>query len=178
MSTRSTINFGYDEPDDQNGPTAKVYRHSDGYPDAVLPDLAEFFRAVREQCEGTMFGTRFNDPSYLAAKYVVWQARQNTRYGQQIENEDGERVYGFNLEPDDPRLDPLAFGNLGIITEDPGDIEHTYWIDCSSGSDGGVGDFTLTVPNVYHSPTRINVGGPVDIRGWERVSLPDPDMAS
>lgn len=106
MSTRSTINFC-----DGDRVSAKIYRHSDGYPEGVLPDLEQFFADVAEQTDDT----RFNDSSYLAAKFVVWQADQNT--------------WHYN-GADRVKNDPLDFLGVGVIIEDPGDIEYTYFLDC------------------------------------------------
>lgn len=98
MSTRCNIHF------DQEGETiANIYRHSDGYPEAVLPDLQEFFAAVQEQT----LDTRFSDPSYLAAKFVVWQAERFSRSGR-----------------------PLNFLSLGIVNEDAKDGEWVYTVHC------------------------------------------------
>lgn len=75
MSTRCNIHFVSAKGGDVE---ANIYRHCDGYPDGVLPDLARFFAAVRAQTSDT----RFDDPEYLAAKFIVWQAdqrRNNTK---------------------------------------------------------------------------------------------------
>lgn len=130
MSTRSTINFGYGSPSNtgENKPTAKIYRHSDGYPEGVLPDLKRFFTEVEDQTRGGYSGSRFNDPSYLAAKFVVWQAGEYAR---------------------DPEK-PLEFLSVGVLDEDPGDIAFTYWIDCSVP----FGAATSTHPTVYVSVAR------------------------
>lgn len=117
MSTRSTINFGYGIPaaNSTAKPTAKIYRHSDGYPEGVLADLDRFYEAVTE---GTpRHGPRLGDPSYLAAKFVVWQAGENAK---PYNSETGEYEETEN---------PLDFLSLGILSEDPGDIEFTYWIN-------------------------------------------------
>jgi len=101
MSTRCCIHFH------ANGnamPSSIVYRHSDGYPEDVLPDLDRFFSEVENQTTDTRFG----DPSYLAAKFVVWQA--------------GERAYPAK---------PLAFLGVGVVLADPGDIEYRYHLECS-----------------------------------------------
>lgn len=106
MSTRCSIHF------EQYGQTAAiVYRHGDGYPEAVLPDLDKFFAAVEEQ---TPKDTRFDDASHLAAKFVVWQAGQ-TEW----------------LPPA-----PLRFTGVGILMGDPGDIEYRYHVVCSTGGEG------------------------------------------
>ena len=107
MGTRCTINFNRGEEIH-----AKVYRHYDGYPEGVLPDLETFFSDVELQTQDT----RFSDPSYLAAKYIDWQAAQNA--------EDKEF--------------PLAFLSVGVVLSDPGDIEYTYTLQCINGERPGV----------------------------------------
>jgi hypothetical protein len=67
MSTHAIFRF----VDEQGTNYATVYRHSDGYLECGGRDIFRFFDAVREQTGGD---TRFGDPSYLAAKYVVWLA--------------------------------------------------------------------------------------------------------
>lgn len=104
MSTRCTINFVEGDMH-----VAKVYRHCDGYPESesgVLADLERFFTTVEEQTRDTRFG----DASYLAAKFVVWQAGQNAS----------------------EVAKPLDFISLGILTRDPGDIEFVYKVDCGA----------------------------------------------
>jgi hypothetical protein len=111
MSTRCTINFTYGG-DKQIA--AKIYRHSDGYPDGVLPDIQEFFAAVEKDTKDT----RFANPTYLAAKFVVWQADQ---FARSWDLKSGEFVqHGRKLD----------FLSLGVCMEDPGDIEFTYFVDC------------------------------------------------
>lgn len=67
MSTRAVIDFtGNLEVD----PGAAVYNHWDGYPENILPLLDKFFDAVTEQTDDT----RFDDPSMLAARFVVYLA--------------------------------------------------------------------------------------------------------
>lgn len=123
MSTRCMINFGSDGVTD-----ARIYRHSDGYPEAVLPDLAEFFGEVRKQTSDTRFG----DPEYLAAKYVVWQANQNTWHYK------GAGRY--------EKGDPLDFISLGVTLEDHGDCEYIYTIRC--GTYDGNGNPTIVMEEV------------------------------
>lgn len=102
MSTRCVINFGFDKV-----PYAKVYRHSDGYPNGeygVFANLRKFFECVKEQTKDT----RFSDPSYLAAKFVVWQSG----------------------------MKGLDFLGVGVILENPSDIEYEYFVDCSKNIEG------------------------------------------
>lgn len=116
MSTRSTTNFGHGAPD---GGTlvAKIYRHPDGYPDGMLPDLGDFFRQVEQETGDPRYG----DPAYLAAKWVVWLGRMFSR------KYDWRRD-GYNEE----KTGSLDFLSVGVVTSDPGDIEFTYWLDCSA----------------------------------------------
>lgn len=103
MGTRSSIHFS------QSGkPVATVYRHWDSSPKTMVADLATFFDAVEKQCGGD---TRFGDPSYLAAKFVVWQAGRYAR------------------EPSSP----LAFLGVGILGagEVTGDAEYVYDVACN-----------------------------------------------
>lgn len=105
MSTRCIINFC------SGGEIiAKVYRHCDGYPcpiNGVDSSLEDFFNAVQEEC----FDTRFDDPSYLAAKFVVWQAGKYA-------NKPGS----------------LNFLSVGVLMEDPSDIQYRWFVDCDSSS--------------------------------------------
>lgn len=113
MSTRCVINFCHGKR-----VVAKIYRHHDGYPDTdggVLADLTKFVTTVEAQTNDT----RFSDPSYLAAKFVVWQADQNSRV---YDSKTGAYKPGKQLE----------FLGVGILTEDPGDIDFRYFLDCSN----------------------------------------------
>ncbi len=106
MSTRCVIGF-YGTHPSEGKPEALIYRHGDGYPDGkhgVPASLARLFVDVAAQTSDT----RFDDPSYLAAKYVVWQA--------------GEYA--------SDKAKPLAFLSLGIVMNEPGDIEYRYAVVC------------------------------------------------
>lgn len=102
MATRATIHFKYV---DEEKSEAIVYRHWDGYPEGMGQDLYRFLEEVKNQCADT----RFNDPPYLAAKYVVWQAGEYAK----------------------DKTKPLDFLSVGVVQEDPGDIEFRYTLHCS-----------------------------------------------
>jgi hypothetical protein len=70
MGTRMTVEFADTA---ESEPGSRIYRHWDGYPSGFVPDFAAFLLEVEANVEDK----RFNDPIYLAAKYLVWQARQN-----------------------------------------------------------------------------------------------------
>jgi hypothetical protein len=133
MSTRCTISFT-----DDTKPQATIYRHSDGYPDGesgVISDLQRFFNAVKAQCTGTSYGTRFDDPPYLAAKFVVWQAGENARNSYHSGDE-RERI-------EKGKSAPLAFGSLGIVTADWTDAQYKYVIHCDKMDENGFPTVTL-----------------------------------
>lgn len=98
MSTRSITHFVMD-----GVIVARIYRHCDGYPSGAGTDLYRFLRDVKAQTHDT----RFSDPDYLAAKYVVWLAHSFAREA------------------------PLDFLSVGVTSADPSDIEYRYVVDCS-----------------------------------------------
>lgn len=113
MSTRSTTHFidsnSIDPETQKPYLSAIVYRHSDGYPEGAGCDLRDFLQQV-----GELNDTRFNDAPYLAAKYVVFLSR----------------IFGRGKNP-------LEFMSVGIMSQDPMDIEYRYTVDCGKlGKDG------------------------------------------
>jgi hypothetical protein len=103
MSTRCSVHFT-DEGSDRV--QANVYRHYDGDPETAQADLAQFFRDVQAQTPDT----RFSDASYLAAKYVVWQAGQYARVPGELE-----------------------FTGVGVQVNDPLDIDYVHTVECRAG---------------------------------------------
>ncbi len=101
MSTRCNIHFTY------NGEvSANIYQHPDGYPDGehgVPAKLQKFF----EELEAQTADTRYSDPEYLAAKFLVWKAREYAR---------------------DPEK-PLEFLSVSPCIVDHGDIEFVYTVE-------------------------------------------------
>lgn len=114
MSTRATIHF-LNEGSDQ--PQAIVYRHSDGYREGLGKDLVKFCDDLRANLDDT----RFNDPSYLAARWIVWDA-----HNYQTAVRQGN---------DPHRCDFLG---IGVVQNDPPDIEFRYKVFCRAGFDKGV----------------------------------------
>jgi hypothetical protein len=115
MATRSNIHFVAD------GITyANLYIHYDSYPSNRVPELKEFFHAVKNQTNDT----RFNDPEYLAAKFVVWYSQTGLREGSPS-----------------PSLDFLG---IGVCVEDHGDIDYIYEVHCDTLNDEGVPEITYS----------------------------------
>lgn len=112
MGTRAIIKFGH-SVDDVLVTTATIYHHWDGYPESgsgILAKLDGFFAAVEEQCADDMYGKRFEDPAYLAAKFIVYHVTE--------------------CEPKSSNL--LAFGGIGVVkdNQDYGQ-EYEYFLDCT-----------------------------------------------
>lgn len=145
MSTRATIHFETKRTHDYvlNDATGRydriertepifeteaiVYRHSDGYPEGLGADLVRFIEEVRHLNDG-----RLNDPSYLAAKWVVFDVSEYQRY--MAESNARQKAAGERPYYDDPpaRLDFLG---VGIVMADPGDIEYRYHVVCDGRVD-------------------------------------------
>jgi hypothetical protein len=106
MATRSNIHFTQGERI-----IANIYVHYDGYPENRLPELQQFFKEVKERLRDT----RFTDPSYLAAKYIVW-------YTHILTNQ---------------KMPSLDFLGIGIAVEDAGDAEFIYKVDCKNHDENG-----------------------------------------
>ena len=111
MSTRCTVHF----KDSFCGPHghAIVYRHSDGYPEGAGIDLQKFLDTIKEN----LSDTRFDDPSFLAARYIVWLADQFREYGT-----------SYCCKKNEPHQ--LGFISVGVCMEDPEDIEFRYEVTC------------------------------------------------
>ena len=102
MSTRACVHFM------QNGEAeAKIYRHSDGYPEGLGQDLLGFLQELKTN----VTDNRFTDAGYLAAKWVVRDATMNRRYA--------------NGEDHD-----LNFLGVGVVSADPADCEYRYEVMC------------------------------------------------
>lgn len=94
MGDRVTVHF------QQGGRTdAIVYSHYGVDGDT----LNEFFNEI----ETNLSDTRFNDPPYLAAKFVVWLA---------LKSGSGKH--------------PLDFLGVGVYQFDPEDLSRRYLVDC------------------------------------------------
>lgn len=133
MSTRSTTHFINSQWNDN--PQAIIYRHSDGYPTGAGADILRFFDEVEAQTSDT----RHTDASYLAAKYVVFLSG--------IFAEHQARTYDFESATwKQNEVKPLHFLSVGVVNQDPGDIEYRYTVDCGKIDD--TGRPTVTVQTV------------------------------
>ena len=74
MGSRAEVRFMWGETVE-----AAIYIHWDGYPEGVFALFDRFYKAV----EAETTDHRYNDPSYLAAKFVVFVAREGASDGPQ-----------------------------------------------------------------------------------------------
>ena len=109
MSTRATIHFQH-----EGNTEAIVYRHGDGYPDGLGNDLTAFL----DDLEANVQDNRFDDPSYLAAKWIVWDAEKFVEMRKKHGLGKGHRC---------------DFLSIGIVMDDPEDIEYRYLVGCNGG---------------------------------------------
>jgi len=124
MSTRCNIHFhGWDRT------LSNIYRHSDGYPEGVLPDLERFFTELAAATNDP----RFDSAEQLAARYIVWQAL--------------ELAVDYDFSGEKMKKTPKAckFDFLGVspCLEDHGDIEYTYKVDCDNRDERGFPTVTV-----------------------------------
>ena len=110
MSTRACVHFMQN-----GGAEAKIYRHSDGYPEGLGQDLLGFLQELKTN----VTDNRFTDAGYLAAKWVVRDAMENRQYA--------------NGEPHN-----LNFLGVGIVAKDPTDIEYRYEVLCDEFNGEGM----------------------------------------
>jgi hypothetical protein len=125
---------------------ARIYRHSDGYPDGpsgIAAEFERFFTAVEHDTDDH----RYSDAEYLAAKFLVWAVLA------------AKRAEGYAWrKANPPKKDgPLNFLGYGVSQADHGDVAYVYFVDC-----GGVtwkpGSAYTVRPKVY-------------VRGWDDVAF-------
>lgn len=128
MSTRSQTEFiavFRNEDGEESIDKRTIYRHSDGYPSAMLPDLLTFIRWNQG---------RMDDVEYAAANWIFWNKR---RMEDALLNPDWKLLKRrTNLKWDDKEVEKdcnnvlkLGFGVCNNY-EFHGDIEYLYRVIC------------------------------------------------
>ena len=142
MSTRSEIDFVVKgEYTLKNGKTKKyeeyrrVYRHSDGYPEGVIPDLKEFL---------AWNGGRNSDVEYATANFLYWSKRRmeedywqgkggkEMKGGKTMPNIDTERKKWSDVGSTGCSVLHIGFG-VCDPKEFHGDIEYYYRVIVEDG---------------------------------------------
>ena len=137
MSTNAIIRFTAGEE-----VIAHLYQHADGYPDGehgVPATLERFFDAIESQTGDT----RYTDPAYLAARFVVFSAYGNSRHAS---CEHGYARSGDRAAPHaHGELPCLAFLSIGVVS-DTYSGEYVYTVDCARRRGGHVGQAHVPAP--------------------------------
>jgi hypothetical protein len=117
------IRFGYKTEQGQLSASALVYQHSDGYPDGtngVPMKLVQFFEAVEKDTNDTRFG----NPEYLAAKWIVWATQRDREQSAKWREKLGP-AFGTPGAKDGP----LNFLGHGVSLIDHSDVEFLYFVE-------------------------------------------------
>ena len=131
MSTRCQIEFmNISTREEKEGPEKgklvkvirrrTIYRHSDGYPESVIPDLKEFLRWN----EGRNF-----DLEYQAANFIYWSKKKMEK---QIE-EDLQIAWGTTKVPEMKRR--MILTGHGICNNDEFHSDISYYYEVISDSE-------------------------------------------
>lgn len=108
MSTRCNIAFYENEEKGFEEFEALIYKHSDGYPDGVLPFLVPFVQKF--------LSVRGFDVEYLSARALQHFANETDKGLEEYRREQGDEVETFEV---------LGFG---ICKDFHGDIEYLYCV--------------------------------------------------
>jgi hypothetical protein len=149
MSTRSQLRFGRLDRDDATG-VAQLYKHSDGYPSAVVHLLVELATVLEET--KTLRG-----PNYAAAQFLFLDTCSVMPLYLPADDDlcDGSRA--MDVSPPRETVQPSAMAELdqplfllGNAVEDPatgihGDEEFRYEIEVPEGPSAELADWTVRV---------------------------------
>lgn len=121
MSTRCMLGFYHseetEERPDLEDPHTLIYRHSDGYPEGVLPDIIPMLVYFSKE--------RGNDPQYQAARVLQYMMNMSDKNA----NEWRMRQTNNEKKPFDiEKADTYELLGYGISMELHGDIEYYYAI--------------------------------------------------
>ena len=119
MSTRCNIGFYVADADPIKKPEALLYKHSDGYPDGVLPELIPFVKEFKSK--------RGHDPEYLAARYMQYLG--NLYDGVDLSDPEMRKFLSTFHKYKDGDLVAGVLG-LGICNVIHCDIEYFYAVYC------------------------------------------------
>jgi len=138
MSTRCQIEFIYKwktTSGQYRSEKRTVYRHSDGYPGSMIPDLLEFIQWNQG---------RNDQVDYMAANWIYWnKRREEDAWLNDANHKRWEKRTG-NISWNDPaiRADPNHFLKTGhgidINNRYHGDIEYLYKVIVVESGFGGV----------------------------------------
>jgi hypothetical protein len=94
MSTRCQIDFIAKWKDDKGKlhvEKRRVYRHSDGYPESVIPALKAFLKWLTSEPQPRPFG----DVEYTAANFIYWSKKRLFDWVTSGPKKDGKYLKGW-----------------------------------------------------------------------------------
>ena len=111
MSTRCQIAFYEEEPKELSKPKVLLYRHSDGYPEGVVPDIKPFLEWWEREGRG------IRDIEYVSARLLQYLCNKYDGHSEELrkENNWGKEEKGFTGET-----------GYGICKDFHRDIEYLY----------------------------------------------------
>lgn len=144
MSTRCQVEFIYQWKDSDNKRHSEkrtVYRHSDGYPSAMMQDLLEFLR---------WNNGRNDQPDYAAANWIYWNKRRdedcylNDLHRKRWEKRTHDIKWNDPIVASDPNhVLKIGFG-VDVNNQYHGDIEYLYKVTMSTGLRGDINTIGVT----------------------------------
>ena len=153
MSTRCTTHFiNSNTKDGKPFLGAIIYRHSDGYPKGAGLDLFKFLARCKK-----LEDSRLNDVHFLSARYVAFLGEIFAVDGNMV-GSGKDRKY-----VETPRKERLDFISIGVMMQDPFDIEYRYVVDC-----GKIGKRGLPKVTCY----KVSVGDDGKDTYCEEVAIP------
>lgn len=119
MSTRCQIEFYSECPGNSVDakPDARIYQHSDGYPENMLPELAYLEGVLSKNLP--RFGSRLDDPEWCASEFVnQFRLPSDQPYDPMAEQPQTAKPYGPHP------------GSIYVTQELHSDIAYLYRVTC------------------------------------------------
>ena len=144
MSTRCQIEFSSiykNEKKEKRTESILVYRHSDGYPEGVIPDIKKFLK---------WNGGRINDIEYTAANFIYWSKR-NFEEKYYYEEWGGGKNKKWSDAQD---FNSILLIGFGICEKENfhGDIEYFYNVITDINIKNGILGDAKTIIKCYEVP--------------------------
>jgi len=135
MSTKTQIRFMK-----KGGASVQIYRHSDGYPESVIPDLYDFFQWYYSAPESR----QCDYPDYVGANFIYYEKKNLEEYG------NGEEKLGYGIE---------KLGELG------GDEEYIYEVGLTDANEPDEVKIRYSDDFKSFSKAMASLGNPWEIYG-------------
>jgi len=124
----------------KGGASVQIYRHSDGYPESVIPDLYDFFQWYYSAPESR----QCDYPDYVGANFIYYEKKNLEEYG------NGEEKLGYGIE---------KLGELG------GDEEYIYEVGLTDANEPDEVKIRYSDDFKSFSKAMASLGNPWEIYG-------------